>query len=207
MLLSVMSTDKNIIIRKGFPEDAQDGSKFILLSAPGFFHAIFGSGAKNMIQNLFPQIKNLFSFEHSYFIEVDGNKAGMIFGYAGKTEREESWRTGLLMIKYMKLGFFARIPSFLKAMRAAKRIEDNEYYISNLAVYPEFRGINLGTRLLLKIEEEAKSSGAEKVTLDVDVKNQGAIRLYNRLGYTIVGKPRRAKISQKVFTFYRMVKN
>lgn len=205
--MPVMFTDKNIVIRKGFPEDAQDGSKLILLSAPVFFPAIFGSGVKNVIQNLFPQRKNLFSFEHSYFIEVDGKKAGMIFGYDGKTEREEGWRTGLLMINYMKLGFIARIPSLLKALRAAERIEDNEYYISNLAVYPEFRGINLGTKLLLKIEEEAKSGGTEKIVLDVGVDNQGAIRLYNRLGYTIVGKPRRAKISRKVFAFYRMVKN
>ncbi len=201
-----MSTDTNIIIRKGFPEDAQNGSNLISLSAPGFFPAIFGSGATSVIQNLFCQRKNLFSFEHSYFIEVDGKKAGMIFGYDGKAEREEGWRTGLLMINYMKLGFFARIPSLLKALRAAERIEDNEYYISNLAVYPEFRGINLGTKLLLKIEEEAKSGGAQKMALDVDVKNQGAIRLYNRLGYTIVGKPRRAKISRKVFTFFRMCK-
>jgi len=194
------------LIRKGFPEDAQDFTNLSLLSDPVFCHAIFGFGARSVIQNLFRQRKNLFSFEHSYFIEVDGKNAGTILGYDGKSETEESWRTGLLMIKYMKMGFFTKIPSLLKALSAVGRVENNEYYISNLAVYPEFRGHKLGTNLLLRAEEEAKSCGAEKMALDVSVNNQGAIRLYNRLGYSIVGKPRRAKISRKVFAFFGMGK-
>lgn len=201
-----MFTGENIIIRKGLPEDAQDFYNLSLLSDPVFCQAIFGSGARNILQNLFRQRKNLFSFEHSYFIELNGKKAGMILGYDGKSERGESWRTGLLIIKYMKLGFFARIPSLLKALSAVGRVEDNEYYISNLAVYPEFRGNKLGTNLLVRAEEGAKSCGAEKMALDVAMNNQGAIRLYNRLGYLIVGKPRRAKISRNVFTFFRMGK-
>jgi len=201
-----MFTDEDIIIRKGFPEDAQDGTNLIWLSDPVFCHAIFGSGARNILQNLFRQRRNLFSFEHSYFIEVDGKKAGIIFGYDGKSERGESCRTGLLMIKYMKMRFFTKIISLLKALIAVGRVEDNEYYISNLAIYPEFRGKKLGTNLLVRAENEAKSCGAEKMALDVSVNNQGAIRLYNRLGYSIMGKPRKAKISGKVFTFFRMGK-
>jgi len=104
----------------------------------------------------------------------------------------------------MKLGFFTKILSLLKALSAVRRVKDNEYYISNLAVYPEFRGNKLGTNLLVRAEEGAKSCGAEKMALDVAVNNQDAIRLYNRLGYSIVGKPLRARISRKVFTFFRM---
>lgn len=202
--MSVMFTSENIIIRKGLPEDAQDFSNLSLLSDPVFCQAIFGSGTRNMLQNLFRQRRNLFSFEHSYFIEVNGKKAGMILGYDGKSESGETWRTGLLMIKYMKLGFFTKILSLLKALSAVRRVKDNEYYISNLAVYPEFRGNKLGTNLLVRAEEGAKSCGAEKMALDVAVNNQDAIRLYNRLGYSIVGKPLRARISRKVFTFFRM---
>ena len=86
------------------------------------------------------------------------------------------------------------------------KVESNEYYISNVAVYPEFRGADLGTNLLLKVEEEAESCGARKMTLDVEVDNQGAIRLYDRLGYSIVGKPRSAKINRREFAVFRMRK-
>jgi len=205
--LSIMFANENIIIRKGLPEDAQDFANLSLLSDPVFCHAIFGSGARSVIQNLFCQRKNLFSFEHSYFIEVDGARAGIISGYDGQTESKEKWRTGLLLIKYMKLGFFTKLPSLLKALSLVSRVKDNEYYISNLAVYPEFRNNKLGTTLLLRVEEEAKRCGAERSMLDVEVDNQGAIRLYNRLGYSIVGKPRRARINSKIFAFLKMCKN
>jgi len=202
----MMSADKNIVIRKGFPEDAPDFANLALLSEPPLFPAIFGSGVRGVMQNLFRQRRNLFSFEHSYFIEVDGTKAGMILGYDWKTQREEEWRTGLLLIKFMKLEFFARILSLLRALSIVDRAEDNEYYISNVAVYPEFRGANLGTNLLLKMEEEAKRYGAEKITLDVKADNQGAVKLYNRLSYSIVGNSRRAKINGESFAFFRMRK-
>jgi len=201
-----MLNNGNIVIRKGLPEDTPDFINLIWLSEPTLFPAIFGSGARGVIQNLFNQRKNLFSFEHSYFIEVDGTKAGMISGYDWRTEREEELRTGLLLIKYMKLGFFTRILSLLKALNVAGRGQDNEYYISNVAVYPEFRGNKLGTTLLLEAEEEAKRCGVEKSVLDVNVENQGAIRLYNQLGYSVVGKQRKAKIGGREFAFLRMCK-
>jgi len=203
----MMSANKNIIIRGGLPKDAQDFTNLILLSGPNLFPAIFGSGVRSSIQNLFRQRKNLFSFEHSYFIEVDHTKAGMIIGYDWKTERREKWKTGLLLIKYMKQKFFTQIQSSLKAQSIVGRVEDNEYYISNVAIYPEFRGNNLGTNLFLKVENEAKRFGAAKCTLDVEVDNQGAIRLYNRLGYSVSGKPRKTRINSKDFAFFRMCKN
>jgi len=199
-----MFNNKSIIIRKGLPEDAVDFANLTLLSEPELFPAMFGSGARNVLQNLFRQRRNLFSFEHSYFIEVDGTKAGMILGREKK--RGEEWRTGLLMIKYMKLEFLARIPALLKALSLVGRAGGKEYYISSIAVYPEFRGNKLGTTLLLEAEAEAKRCGAEKITLDASVNNQDAIRLYNRLGYLVAGKPRRVKISGKKFAQVRMCK-
>lgn len=204
--MSKMFTNKNIIIRKGLLEDTPDFANLIFLSEPNLFPVIFGFSARGVIQNLFRHRKNLFSFEHSYFIEVDGTKAGVIIGYDWHTERGEGWRTGLLLIKYMRLEFFSKFPSLLKALSLVGRVENNEYYISSVAVYPEFRSISLGTNLLLKTEEEARGCGAEKIALDVDVDNKGAIRLYDRLGYSIVGKPSTAKINSKEFAVLRMYK-
>ncbi len=199
-------TDGNIIIRKGLPEDSPDFANLILLSEPTLFPAILGSGARNIIQNLFRKPKNLFSFEHSYFIEKDSATAGMIIGYDGKTERAEGLRTGQLFIKYMKLEFFGRITSLLKAWKSFGGTENDEYYISNVTVYPEFRGNKLGTALLLKAEEEVKRCGAKKSILDVDIGNQDAIRLYKQLGYSTIGKLKKTRMNQKEFAFLRMRK-
>ncbi|MCX5995993.1 MAG: GNAT family N-acetyltransferase, partial [Chloroflexi bacterium] len=57
-------------------------------------------------------------------------------------------------------------------------VKDKEYYISNIAIYPEYRAAGIGTKLIFAAEEEAKKGGAERVTLDVEVENTGASRLY-----------------------------
>ena len=207
MALPMRTTNRNITILKGLPEDAEDFTNLTLLSDPVLLPAICGSGVRSVIQNLFHQRKNLFSFEHSYFIAKNGVKAGMILGYDWKTRRRESWRTGLLLIKFMKLGFFTKFPTLLKVLSVNRRVETSEYYISNIAVYPEFRGSKLGRKLLLEIEREAKRYDAKKITLDVSTDNQSAIRLYSRLGYSIAGKPKSAKINQEKIAFFRMCKD
>jgi hypothetical protein len=77
----------NIIIRKGRSEDAQDFSHLVLLSAPTFFSLLFASNAAEVIKNLFQQPGNLFSFEHSYFIEVNGKRTEMVLGYNWEQKR------------------------------------------------------------------------------------------------------------------------
>jgi len=142
----------NIIIRKGRAEDAQDFSHLILLSAPTFFPLLFASNAAEVMKILFQQPGNLFSFEHSYFIEVNGKRAGMVLGYNWEQKRREELHTGLLWVKYLKWSLFSKIFYLLKAQNIVGKLAENEYYLSNIAVYPEFRSLGLGTKLLSEIE-------------------------------------------------------
>lgn len=86
----------NIIIRKGRTENAQDFSQLILLSVATFFPSIFASNTEEVMRKIFQQTGNLFSFEHSYFIEVNGKIAGMALGYNWEQKRREELHTGLL---------------------------------------------------------------------------------------------------------------
>jgi aminoglycoside 6'-N-acetyltransferase len=54
-----------------------------------------------------------------------------------------------------------------------------------LAVLPEWRGRGLGTALLAAAEDWARTQGAERMILDLDVHNEGARRLYERVGYEV----------------------
>jgi aminoglycoside 6'-N-acetyltransferase len=54
-----------------------------------------------------------------------------------------------------------------------------------IAVAPEWRGGGVGTALLLAAEDWARGQGVERMTLDLDAANAGALRLYERLGYTV----------------------
>lgn len=54
-----------------------------------------------------------------------------------------------------------------------------------LAVAPEWRGRGVGTALMRAAEDWARAHGAERMVLDLDARNEGAQRLYERLGYEV----------------------
>ena len=63
-----------------------------------------------------------------------------------------------------------------------------EAHITTIAVHPQWRRRGLGEWTLLQLIGVARAGGAEVVTLEVRVSNQGAIRLYEKLGFQVVGR-------------------
>jgi hypothetical protein len=58
--------------------------------------------------------------------------------------------------------------------------------IQNLGITPEHRDCGLGTSLLFQALEGFHRAGVRRVHLEVTAQNDGAIRLYRRLGFTTV---------------------
>lgn len=54
-----------------------------------------------------------------------------------------------------------------------------------IAVAPGWRGRGVGTALMRAAEDWARAHGAERMVLDLNSANAGALRLYERLGYTV----------------------
>jgi ribosomal-protein-alanine N-acetyltransferase len=52
-----------------------------------------------------------------------------------------------------------------------------------IAILPDFRGQGLAQVMLTELENWAKAKGATEVILEVDTKNENAIRLYNFARY------------------------
>ncbi len=66
-------------------------------------------------------------------------------------------------------------------------VVEDDAHIVTLAVEPGTRGQGLGTRLMLRLAEEALRAGAAHLTLEVRVSNQPAQSLYRRFGFETVG--------------------
>lgn len=64
---------------------------------------------------------------------------------------------------------------------------DIEAHINSLVVKPEWRGRQVGPRLLLELVEKALQKGATSLTLEVRASNQVAQSLYFRFGLAPVG--------------------
>ena len=63
----------------------------------------------------------------------------------------------------------------------------DEAHVTNIAVYPEYRGKKNGERLLRMMMAEASARGARRMTLEVRVSNEVAKRLYRKLGFVDAG--------------------
>lgn len=65
---------------------------------------------------------------------------------------------------------------------------DGTYYISAVAVYPEFRGGGIGKRLMAATTSDAQQLGFAELSLLSFEQNEGATALYLRLGFEIVAR-------------------
>lgn len=66
----------------------------------------------------------------------------------------------------------------------------DEIHINNVAILPELRGRGIGTALMRRVMEEARRLGAKRATLEVRASNEGARKLYERLGFYVAATRR-----------------
>ena len=86
--------------------------------------------------------------------------------------------------------FVVRTPDCHVAGFCAFWLVFDEIHINNVAMRPQFRGRGIGTALLLHVLTEARNLGARRATLEVRASNEGARRLYDRLGFYVAGTRR-----------------
>ena len=63
-----------------------------------------------------------------------------------------------------------------------------EVYITNVAVFPEFRRNGVGKTLVEHLVDQMKNESAEFVTLEVRKSNLNAVSLYEKCGFQKVGE-------------------
>lgn len=61
----------------------------------------------------------------------------------------------------------------------------DELHVNTIAVAPAYRRQGLATRLLQHVLAEAAARGVTRATLEVRASNQAALKLYERLGFSV----------------------
>jgi ribosomal-protein-alanine N-acetyltransferase len=83
--------------------------------------------------------------------------------------------------------FVVRTPEQRVAGFCAFWLVVDEIHINNVAIRPALRGQGIGLHLMQRVFEEARRLGAKRATLEVRRSNEGARRLYERLGFYVAG--------------------
>lgn len=110
-----------------------------------------------------------FSYQNVTIAESDGTIAGMLAAYAmgppAGPGDEFDFDIDPVLLPYHRLE------------------QPLSYYVSGMAVYPEYRARGIGTQFMEHAFQQARARGLKQVSLIVFEQNAGAKRLYDRLGF------------------------
>ena len=172
----------DVVIRSAEPRDAEQIAMIIAMA----FHPELCenmSGGKGieavlgMMTRLALRQDSQYSYLNTLICEVDGKVAGGACGYDGKD------------LKELRKALFADLQEHGLAVPEGltDETEAGEFYIDSVAVFPEFRGKGIASRLIAAMEQRAAEKGIPVTGLLVDTDNPEAERLYTRLGFERVG--------------------
>jgi ribosomal protein S18 acetylase RimI-like enzyme len=136
---------------------------------------------EKLLEWRFTQPGSIRSYEHCLIAQEDSQIAGMIYAFpiGGLDEAPSDPR-----VTPRGLNFFAPVIELLH------QIKNSSYYISAVAVYPEFRGAGIGKRLIAAAASDALRLGFRELSLLSFEQNELATPLYQRLNFEITARSR-----------------
>ena len=125
---------------------------------------------------------------HSFRSEIDSNVFPCLGDLTGciRLMNEISRKPGFLEAATWLVAFAPRGHDVLEYCGTIQGITDRSGMgaIQNLGIIPDHRSRGLGTALMYKALEGFKLSGLRRAFLEVTSQNEGAIKLYRRLGFS-----------------------
>ena len=131
-----------------------------------------------LFESLFIQTENQYSHDNTLVFEEEGNILGSITSYDGSKLYEYRER----LLNFIKEAYQ------IEDLKLEDETQVGEFYLDTLSVSPNAQGKGVGTKLIKASIEKAKNKGFSRVGLLVDLENTNAKRLYERLGFKVVGK-------------------
>ena len=121
-----------------------------------------------------------YGYERGIVYEVNGEIAGVAFGYPNEDEPQIDVPLKKILKKF-------GVPEDTQLFIDLETMSD-EWYLDSISVNEAYRGTGIGTKLLDALPEVAKREGKKVIGLNVDQKNPEAKKLYTRKGFNKVGE-------------------
>ena len=171
--------------------DLNDAASLIYETDACTFNFYFKTkeNAITKIKKLINAGKNNLGHEHIYIVTEKCEK--QIFGLlmASKGDEEDIKRDfktyfkALNLYDALKFVLFDIVDNMILA-----DLDIHDFYLGAVAVNEDCRGKGIGTFILGESLKLARKKNCKRVVLDVDLENDGALRLYERFGFKIFNK-------------------
>ena len=166
-------------------------AKLIYQTDTKFFDFIFKDKVKTLqkIEKLVRAGNNNMGYERIMVVtsgDSDGVKGLLIYSCGLESEVRDEFkilRENLNFWELIKFKVSDRLDRYF-----ASDLNGGDFYLAGVAVDENLRSKGIGTFILQKALKIAKKHGFERVVLDVDTDNKGALKLYQRLEFTVFNK-------------------
>jgi GNAT superfamily N-acetyltransferase len=156
-----------VTIRPARAEDSATIAQLFLISSDGLAEYIWSKVAESGESPLEAGTRRYaregvaFSYQNCVLAEDDGTVIGMAHSFPMDADPEAE-----------------------PVLRPYAELEDyGSLYLSGVALFAEHRGRGIGTRLMAAVDERARALSRPRVSLLCFERNEGAMRLYRRLGF------------------------
>ena len=172
------------MIRDAKKEDADQLAPLIMLIWQDMELAILQKYPLSLLREILVQAIQTedyrFGYRNLLVYEAKRKVAGLLCGYRGVQEPtiDQAWTK--IGVRY---GLQAEDKVFVEAETLP-----GEWYIDSIVTHPDFRGQQIGTRLLQAAPQKAALAGETVMGLNCDQANLHAKRLYTRLGFVTMGQ-------------------
>jgi ribosomal protein S18 acetylase RimI-like enzyme len=167
-------------IRKAGKSDVIDIAELALIAGegiPAWFWKQSAAEASSIVdagaEKLLSETDN-FSYRNVHLAVVDGRVAGMILAYRLPDEDDAE--------------DLDELPEFIRPMVELEQCVPGSFYINMIATFPQYRNMSIGTKLMGMVDSLASDAACSISSIEVFAQNEGALRLYQRLGYELAEK-------------------
>ncbi len=174
------------MIRQATDHDAAEAAQLIYMAIGDMINFFTGeeedSKAIKQMAKLFKLSENRYSKEYCLLEERKGQVAGAIIAYPA--EEMSRLNEGIVsVLKESYCGHKDGLQALIANIMNSKEAFDGEYYIDNLAVHPDFRGLGISKKLIEQAELKGKAMGYNKISIIAEEDNEKAYQIYKKLGY------------------------
>lgn len=192
-----MNNDNMVSMRQARTQDAPLVAWDLETATDRMFSYMLGARWEQILIRVVNASGNAWSIEHARIAEVEGKPIGVILsGPSAVPEPDETFGLpwGWTRMRLTVMGFVFR--PFLSLMR---QHGVGAWHITAVSVMPEARGQGVGRAMIIDAIEHARAAGSTSVTLDVDVHNTIAARLYEREGFKVEATSQTAWLASAFF--------
>ncbi len=179
------------------PEHAEHFAQLTQIASDNLYTNLLGKQANRILEGLYGKPDNDNSYQFTHFLEDGKNIAGMVNGWtASQKQNNDQYNERLVRhfagwryIQYISVGLYlSEVTEFI-----GSNLDDHDFYIQIVALYPEFRGRGHSKTLLQHANDLAVSQDCRRMVLDVDERNTVAIKAYEKVGFTIIDESKKRK--------------